>query len=1131
MTRYFKAAIRALAVILALQPVLVSAQQFPLTMPANTVYGRLGMDTGPGQAITFSTLLANLLATQQVSQQTFGTLAAAAATKIPSSVAVVTTLSRNAAGDFGGASYTRIAPTTPAAWRFRSADGQWWAIYNRTVTPEMFGCVSGGGFDNTGCFQSLAAWINGFGQGSTVNLRQGASYKIWPAGTTPAPLMLLQSSNGLTFNFNGAKFTTDNPFSPQGNPKVFLLQNAAGLIVNNPAYVQTAFTTLTDTQGAYFFSFEDQAAPFSSGIKITNLNQTGGICGLCVGVASLTAVTTSGISLINANFNSVYYGLGFQNAGDNFFGRGISCNNTGRCYFPYGVSDQDVEIIGNGGGPFNQNLLKVYAQPTAPIERNTLSNIRLVYKNAGRVNATASASLVALDFAQVVAQVNVSGAADNGAGKTRLTVDTTANMLTGQTWFFNGATGTTAINGTHSINVVSPTTLDLLDVTYVANSPGGYARVPATIKNVKVLLDVNDTTGNGQPSALLTYKHNSDGTVDTTTSGYTLENVEVGGTLKGYGGGTVAIDLFNNDAVAIGTWTNENIRNIFLRDLTIPTGFALINATNIQGNLVFENIYGPASTWTVTGSGTNTRYQNVSGTSGLTDHLTVIPSTAPTHQFATSISNQGVIGYAQPSFSDLLGTFNCSALPALTGDVTTIAGACPTTLATAQPAVHTWALAQTFTVAPVFTDQSGSRTALGLGTMATVSSTAGGDLSGTFPNPTINNAPVIAKVLTGFVSGAGTVSAADSILAALQKIDGNVALKAPLASPAMTGTPTAPTAAVDTNTTQIATTAMVLGQAASATPLIDGSAAVGTSTRFARGDHVHPTDTTRAPLASPTFTGVPAAPTAAVDTNTTQLATTAMVLGQAASATPLIDGTAAVGTSTRYARGDHVHPRDTTKVATVKKQIFTASGTYTPSTGMLYAIIECVGSGGSGAGGTGPATGFYVGGGGGSGSYSRAVVSAATVGGSQTVTVGAGGTAPAAGNTNGASGSDVSVGALCIGKGGGGGNFASGAQVGAAGVGGVAGTGDLTIAGNAGQSGMFTTVASVLFASGAGASSYFGGGAPAASQSGGGTTTAGNAASNYGGGGGGGNAVSTTSTFAGGNGSNGAAFITEFCSQ
>jgi hypothetical protein len=89
---------------------------------------------------------------------------------------------------------------------------------------------------------------------------------------------------------------------------------------------------------------------------------------------------------------------------------------------------------------------------------------------------------------------------------------------------------------------------------------------------------------------------------------------------------------------------------------------------------------------------------------------------------------------------------------------------------------------------------------------------------------------------------------------------------APLASPALTGVPTSPTAAVDTNTTQLATTAFVLGQAASATPLINGTAAVGTSTRYARGDHVHPTDTTRAPLASPTFTGTVTIPTLAATT-------------------------------------------------------------------------------------------------------------------------------------------------------------------------------------------------------------------------------------------------------------------------
>lgn len=151
------------------------------------------------------------------------------------------------------------------------------------------------------------------------------------------------------------------------------------------------------------------------------------------------------------------------------------------------------------------------------------------------------------------------------------------------------------------------------------------------------------------------------------------------------------------------------------------------------------------------------------------------------------------------------------------------------------------------------------------------------------------------------------------------------------ASPALTGTPTAPTATTGNSTTQIATTAFVaasvvaattgvatfntrsgavtltsgdvtsaltftpysaanptgyqtasqvtaaLPVAASVAPLIDGIAAVGSSALYARQDHVHPTDTSRAPLASPGLTGTPTAPTAANTTANTQIATTAFV--------------------------------------------------------------------------------------------------------------------------------------------------------------------------------------------------------------------------------------------------------------
>lgn len=160
--------------------------------------------------------------------------------------------------------------------------------------------------------------------------------------------------------------------------------------------------------------------------------------------------------------------------------------------------------------------------------------------------------------------------------------------------------------------------------------------------------------------------------------------------------------------------------------------------------------------------------------------------------------------------------------------------------------------------------------------------------------------------VTGTVSfdGSANVSMATSLGAAVQA---TIDSKAPIASPTFTGVPAVPTAAVDTNTTQIASTAFVVGQAGSATPVMDGAGAVGTSLRYARQDHVHPTDTTRAPLESPALTGTPTAPTAAAGTSTTQLATTAFVTAadnlKAPLASPTFTGTplaptAAVGTNT-----------------------------------------------------------------------------------------------------------------------------------------------------------------------------------------------------------------------------------------
>ena len=287
----------------------------------------------------------------------------------------------------------------------------------------------------------------------------------------------------------------------------------------------------------------------------------------------------------------------------------------------------------------------------------------------------------------------------------------------------------------------------------------------------------------------------------------------------------------------------------------------------------------------------------------------------------------------------------------------------------------------------------------GTGTTAMIASTS-------IPVADVTGAQTVANLSANIATNTGSISMYPSVAA----VETALALKAPLASPALTGTPTAPTAAAGTSTTQIATTEFVasaLGSPffiAAATPTVDalgnktsaiersgsiqtsggsiksgksnyifemngnnsngpvldlgdssnsqkfwrmgaygsinnfdtknrdfhifstnattgiyfkndtGRVGIGTnapSEKFQvngniKGDKIIKTggvaseflkadgsvDTIAyAPLASPTFTGVPAGPTATAGTNTTQLATTAFVTTALAAAT-IADATA-----------------------------------------------------------------------------------------------------------------------------------------------------------------------------------------------------------------------------------------------
>ena len=130
---------------------------------------------------------------------------------------------------------------------------------------------------------------------------------------------------------------------------------------------------------------------------------------------------------------------------------------------------------------------------------------------------------------------------------------------------------------------------------------------------------------------------------------------------------------------------------------------------------------------------------------------------------------------------------------------------------------------------------------------------------------------------------------------------------APLDSPTFTGTPEAPTATLGNDTTQIATTAFVqaaiggggvVSDVTATAPLASTGGATPdisiTQSNAMTDGYLSSTDwstfNNKAPTDSPTFTGTPAAPTAAYTDNTTQIATTAFVYS-----VPINDLTLATG--------------------------------------------------------------------------------------------------------------------------------------------------------------------------------------------------------------------------------------------
>lgn len=347
----------------------------------------------------------------------------------------------------------------------------------------------------------------------------------------------------------------------------------------------------------------------------------------------------------------------------------------------------------------------------------------------------------------------------------------------------------------------------------------------------------------------------------------------------------------------------------------------------------------------------------------------------------------------------------------------------------------------------------------------------------------------------------------------------------------LTGTPTTPTAAVGTNTTQIASCAFTISQ-------INSSLA------------------SYAPLASPTFTGTATLPSVAISGGsingttigastpstgafTTLSSTGLATLSSVSTSSATINGGAINGTSVGATTPSTGSFTNLTASGTLTGfpgrflgvQTFTASGTYTPTAGTNKIIVIVQAGGGGGGGTVATSTGqCAVGSGGGAGAYAMALITSGFSG--ATVTVGANGTGTAGGNGTAGSASSFGTFVTCPGGNGGVvGQAVSGATLGSGITSGTVGptlsgaTKINTVAGDIGASGLVIGVSPGLFNSGHGGSTPMGTGG---SNIGPGTAANGNPGFGNGSGGGGAAAAASQAATTGGNGTPGIVIVFEY---
>ena len=387
-------------------------------------------------------------------------------------------------------------------------------------------------------------------------------------------------------------------------------------------------------------------------------------------------------------------------------------------------------------------------------------DVFVTYPSGKSVNLDASGNATAFGTPVAFVGTNITGTA---AGLTAGTVTTNANLTGGVTSVGNATTVVTNANLTGVITSVGNTTS-------IASQTGTGTKFVVDTSPTLITPDL------GTPTALVAT--NATGTAASLTAGAVTDGVYTTGS---YSNPAWITALANNKITGLGSaalLTAGSANGVATLDGggTVPTAqlpAAVLGAIKYQG------------TWNAT-----TNIPTLTSSVGTQGYYYVVATAGTTTLDGISsweIGDWAIFGTA--TWQKIDNTDAVTSVNGFTGTVSIayadLAGAIPTwnqnttgNAATVTTNANlTGGVTSVGNAATVITNANLTGGVTSVGNAATVITNANltGEATSTGNAVTLTNSAVIGKVITGYVSGAGTVAATDTLLQAIQKLNGNTA--------------------------------------------------------------------------------------------------------------------------------------------------------------------------------------------------------------------------------------------------------------------------------------------------------------------------------------------------------------------